>query len=151
MSVVFSLGRGVAVRLRGVGGFFCLQCEEPREYERREWRSRRMWANLVPAEARWREFILCRTCDSTFRVECLDESSEAFAEELTIDVPDSAIFTSLRSGHQIPRQRSASSSATIEYETREAGPDDPRRGPTEEIRFTPRPNALVAYSSARRH
>jgi hypothetical protein len=126
---MFLLGPGLkkavrsAVRLKGTGRFFCLHCEAVRGYERREWRG----SVFSAPESRRREFILCCTCETAFSPECLDESSDSYLEELSVAVPDRAIYPRLR---DVPWRSS---------------------GHGEEIVGNPRPNVLIAYSAGRRH
>jgi hypothetical protein len=74
----------------GSGRFWCLRCETERDYQRRTWvRSRTL--RLVPVSNERGEFVLCRTCESAFDPECLDESSTALCEELLLEVPYEAV------------------------------------------------------------
>ena len=91
MFFAISAGRRIHVRAIGAGDFFCLYCEAERSYQHREWRSSARLFFLPVADLSGGEFVLCCTCNSTFDVECLDESSTAFCDELMIEVPDFAI------------------------------------------------------------
>jgi hypothetical protein len=72
------------------GRFWCLHCETERDYQRRTWvRTRTLL--FMPVSSSRGEFVLCRTCDSAFDPECLDETSTALCDELLLDVPYEAV------------------------------------------------------------
>lgn len=89
MIFFFVSGRRTSVRLLGTGRFWCLYCETERDYQHRAYQIDRS-VYFVPLAPWGREFVLCPTCDSAFDLECLDESSTAFCDELAIQVPDFA-------------------------------------------------------------
>lgn len=89
MFFIIGGGRYIDVRLLGTGRFWCLYCEAERDYEHREYRATQSIL-FMPVGGWGCEFILCPECDSAFDLECLDESSTAFCEELMIQVPDRA-------------------------------------------------------------
>jgi hypothetical protein len=95
----FAAGWREAVRLKGTGRFFCLQCEKERGYQHREWRSADSLF-FIPVSSSGGEFIRCDACKSAFELECLDESSTASREELLADAPDSAIYATLSAASQ---------------------------------------------------
>lgn len=72
------------------GRFWCLHCETERDYQRRTW-VRTRTAFFIPVSNSRGEFVLCRTCDSAFDPECLDETSTALCDELLLDVPYEAV------------------------------------------------------------
>lgn len=123
------------VTLKGAGRFFCLYCEQAREYELREW-SRTLVAR---PENRWREFVLCCECESPFSVECLDESCVGSFEELLVSPPNRAVYTKLR---DVPWRSS-------EYD--DAPSSRLRADGSEVLVGGPRPNTMIAYSVGRRH
>lgn len=130
----------MVVTLKGSGSFYCLKCEQKRDYEHHAWRTKGILTYFLQPEAGWREFILCCICESVFDVECLDESSDAYLEELILNLPD----------HAIPRPRTFSP-VIVEHESASTQPENSHRARGEELRVSPKPNALVAYSPARRH
>jgi hypothetical protein len=106
--VPFVAGWQEQVRLKGSGRFWCLYCEAERDYQHREWRSQERLL-FVPLGVSDGEFVLCRTCDGAFSLECLDPSSTALREELLADAPEFAIRADLRAqrvsapaGHREP-------------------------------------------------
>ena len=133
--VVVPVRRRAGVRLKGTGTFYCLNCENMRHFERREWIRN--------------EFILCTTCELAFKPECLDESSDAYLEELVIDgLPDRAIYAKARFV-----QSSSGDSGRVQgvgyYEGDSAATS--RLAPAEELRVNPRSDSVIAYTLGRRH
>ena len=96
MFLAFATFRHVHVTKTGSGRFWCLYCETDRDYERRAWTSTRALF-FVPVGSSRGEFVLCRSCESAFDPECLDESSTALCDELMLDVPQTAIRARPRS------------------------------------------------------
>jgi len=139
--VFFVIGGGrISVRLLGTGHFWCLYCEADRAYERREYQHTKRWY-LVPVASWGREFILCPACDSAFDLECLDESSTAFCEELMIQVPDFARHAGLNA-----ITSSTAGDRDSEWQSMRWVPEPEATGPRAGVRET-----LSARSALRRH
>ena len=137
--VVIPVRRRVGVRLKGSGTFFCLNCEKTRRYECRE------WLRLY----NWYEFILCTACEIAFKPECLDESTDAYLEELVVDgLPDRAIYTKLRSVYYSPT--GLGEEQALEYYGDESAATS-RLELAEELRVNPRSDSMIAYTLGRRH
>ena len=90
MFLAFVSIRHTRVAQVGSGRFWCLHCETERDYLRRTYiRTRALF--FIPISNSRGEFVLCRTCDSAFDPECLDETSTASCDELLLDVPYEAV------------------------------------------------------------
>ncbi|HEU5331903.1 MAG TPA: hypothetical protein VFU73_04055 [Actinocrinis sp.] len=133
-------GRYINVRFLGSGRFWCLYCETERDYEHREYRATQTFL-FIPVGGWGGQFILCPACDSAFDLECLDESSTAFCEELMIQVPDRARQARLFSSRGGPGRGRDGDRGSMRWAP-EPEPDGPRAG----VRET-----LSARSSSRRH
>lgn len=106
-------GQQVQVRLNGSGRFWCLNCEAPREYQHREWRSQGMLMFSPTGRVSGGEFIVCRDCELTFSLAVLGESSTATFDELLVDAPDFAVTAPVRPGPRRSRDLSPAPGASV--------------------------------------
>ena len=140
MFFIIGGGRYINVRLLGTGRFWCLYCETERDYEHREYRATQTFL-FMPVGGWGCEFILCPACDSAYDLECLDESSTAFYEELVIQVPDRARHAKL-----VLPGTGAAGSRDAEWQSLRWVPEPEPTGPRASMYQT-----LSGRSASRRH
>lgn len=95
MLFVLVTGKSVNVGLRASGTFFCLYCNAERRYQHRIWETT-SHVFFVPLGSTTGECVLCLTCESAFRLECLDGNSTATCDELIMAVPTKVAHANLR-------------------------------------------------------
>ena len=100
MFFAFNLGYRTKVAIKEEGEFFCLQCNAARSFQRRTW-ERAVHVFFFPVGGSAGEFVLCMTCTTTFTLECLDESSTAYLEEILATPPAAAMRLDPRAGRGV--------------------------------------------------
>jgi len=85
LAVVVS--RRTSATVTGQGEFYCLYCRAAQGYEQRRWQRTLHLFRFWPVGGSSGEFVICRTCGSTYDPECLDETSTAELDELLVEPP----------------------------------------------------------------